>query len=500
MTRLYLSDATVPRMLRISEQAFTFDDVLLLPAHSVVLPKDVNLVTRLTRDIQLNIPLISAAMDTVTESRLAITMAQEGGIGIVHKNMSIEQQAAQVRLVKKFESGVIKDPITVSPATTIRQVLEITRQHDISGVPVVEGEQLVGIVTNRDTRFETRFDAPVSSIMTGKDKLVTVKEGAGREEVLKLLHEHRIEKVLVVDDQFRLRGLITVKDIQKASDKPNACKDDQGRLRVGAAVGVGAGTDERVDQLVNAGVDVIVVDTAHGHSEGVIQRVRWVKQHYPDLQVIGGNIATAAAARALADAGADAVKVGIGPGSICTTRIVAGVGVPQISAVANVAHELKDSGIPLIADGGIRYSGDMAKAVVAGAHSIMVGSMFAGTEEAPGEVELFQGRSYKSYRGMGSLGAMASQQGSSDRYFQEGSEADKLVPEGIEGRVPYKGPLQPVIHQLLGGLRSSMGYTGCATIEEMRTKPQFVHVTVAGMTESHVHDVTITKEAPNYRF
>jgi len=487
-------------MLRISEQAFTFDDVLLLPAHSVVLPKDVNLVTRLTRDIQLNIPLISAAMDTVTESRLAITMAQEGGIGIVHKNMSIEQQAAQVRLVKKFESGVIKDPITVSPATTIRQVLEITRQHDISGVPVVEGEQLVGIVTNRDTRFETRFDAPVSSIMTGKDKLVTVKEGAGREEVLKLLHEHRIEKVLVVDDQFRLRGLITVKDIQKASDKPNACKDDQGRLRVGAAVGVGAGTDERVDQLVNAGVDVIVVDTAHGHSEGVIQRVRWVKQHYPDLQVIGGNIATAAAARALADAGADAVKVGIGPGSICTTRIVAGVGVPQISAVANVAHELKDSGIPLIADGGIRYSGDMAKAVVAGAHSIMVGSMFAGTEEAPGEVELFQGRSYKSYRGMGSLGAMASQQGSSDRYFQEGSEADKLVPEGIEGRVPYKGPLQPVIHQLLGGLRSSMGYTGCATIEEMRTKPQFVHVTVAGMTESHVHDVTITKEAPNYRF
>jgi IMP dehydrogenase len=487
-------------MLRISEQALTFDDVLLLPAHSVVLPKDVDLVTRLTRDIQLNIPLISAAMDTVTESRLAITMAQEGGIGIVHKNMSSEQQANQVRLVKKFESGVIKDPITVSPTTTIREVLEITRQHDISGVPVVEGEQLVGIVTNRDTRFETRFDAPVSTIMTGKDKLVTVKEGAGREEVLRLLHEHRIEKVLVVDGQFRLRGLITVKDIQKASDKPNACKDDQGRLRVGAAVGVGAGTDERVEALVNAGVDVIVVDTAHGHSEGVIQRVRWVKQHYPDLQVIGGNIATAAAARALAEAGADAVKVGIGPGSICTTRIVAGVGVPQISAVANVAQELNGRGIPVIADGGIRYSGDMAKAVAAGAHSIMVGSMFAGTEEAPGEVELFQGRSYKSYRGMGSLGAMASQQGSSDRYFQEGSEADKLVPEGIEGRVPYKGPLQPVIHQLLGGLRSSMGYTGCATIEEMRTKPQFVQVSVAGMTESHVHDVTITKEAPNYRF
>jgi IMP dehydrogenase len=487
-------------MLRISEQALTFDDVLLLPAHSVVLPKDVDLVTRLTRDIQLNIPLISAAMDTVTESRLAITMAQEGGIGIVHKNMSTEQQANQVRLVKKFESGVIKDPITVSPSTTIREVLEITRQHDISGVPVVEGEQLVGIVTNRDTRFETRFDAPVSTIMTGKDKLVTVQEGAGREEVLKLLHEHRIEKVLVVDGQFRLRGLITVKDIQKASDKPNACKDDQGRLRVGAAVGVGAGTDERVEALVNAGVDVIVVDTAHGHSEGVIQRVRWVKQHYPDLQVIGGNIATAAAARALAEAGADAVKVGIGPGSICTTRIVAGVGVPQISAVANVAQELNGRGIPVIADGGIRYSGDMAKAVAAGAHSIMVGSMFAGTEEAPGEVELFQGRSYKSYRGMGSLGAMASQQGSSDRYFQEGSEADKLVPEGIEGRVPYKGPLQPVIHQLLGGLRSSMGYTGCATVEEMRTKPEFVQVSVAGMTESHVHDVTITKEAPNYRF
>jgi len=487
-------------MLRISEQALTFDDVLLLPAHSRVLPKDVDLVTRLTRDIQLNIPLISAAMDTVTESRLAISMAQEGGIGIVHKNMSIEQQASQVRLVKKFESGVIKDPITVSPATTIREVLEITRQHNISGVPVVEGEQLVGIVTNRDTRFETRFDAPVSTIMTGKDKLVTVREGAGRDEVLRLLHEHRIEKVLVVDDQFRLRGLVTVKDIQKASDKPNACKDDQGRLRVGAAVGVGVGTDERVDALVSAGVDVIVVDTAHGHSEGVLQRVRWVKQHYPDLQVIGGNIATAAAARALAEAGADAVKVGIGPGSICTTRIVAGVGVPQISAVANVAHELRAAGIPVIADGGIRYSGDMAKAVAAGAHSIMVGSMFAGTEEAPGEVELFQGRSYKSYRGMGSLGAMASQQGSSDRYFQEGSEADKLVPEGIEGRVPYKGPLQPVIHQLLGGLRSSMGYTGCASIEEMRTKPQFVQVTLAGMTESHVHDVTITKEAPNYRF
>jgi IMP dehydrogenase len=486
-------------MLRISEQSLTFDDVLLLPAHSVVLPKDVDLSTRLTREISLNIPLLSAAMDTVTESRLAIAMAQEGGIGIVHKNMTIEQQAAQVRRVKKYESGVIKDPICVTPDTSISEVLELTRQHNISGVPVVDGENLVGIITNRDTRFESRFDAPVSSIMTGRDKLVTVKEGAEREEVIRLLHQHRIEKVLVVDDDFRLRGMITVKDIQKASDKPNACKDELGRLRVGAAVGVGAGTDERVHALVEAGVDVIVVDTAHGHSEGVLQRVRWAKQQYPDLQVIGGNIATAAAARALVEAGADAVKVGIGPGSICTTRIVAGVGVPQVSAVANVAHELNNSGVPLIADGGIRYSGDMAKAVAAGAYSIMIGSMFAGTEEAPGEVELYQGRSYKSYRGMGSLGAMASQQGSSDRYFQEGSEAEKLVPEGIEGRVPYKGSLQPVIHQLMGGLRSSMGYTGCATIEEMRSRPEFVRVTNAGMAESHVHDVTITKEAPNYR-
>ena len=486
-------------MLRISEQSLTFDDVLLLPAHSMVVPKDVDLTTQLTRDIQLNIPLLSAAMDTVTESRLAIAVAQEGGIGIVHKNMTVEQQANQVRLVKKYESGVIKDPICVSPGTSIREVLELTRQHNISGVPVVDGEDLVGIVTNRDSRFETRYDAPVSSIMTGRDKLVTVKEGAERDEVIRLLHQYRIEKVLVVDDNFQLRGMITVKDIQKASDKPNACKDELGRLRVGAAVGVGAGTDERVEALVEAGVDVVVVDTAHGHSEGVLQRVRWVKKHYPDLQVIGGNIATAAAARALVDAGADCVKVGIGPGSICTTRIVAGVGVPQVSAVANVAHELKSSGIPLIADGGIRYSGDMAKAVVAGAYSIMIGSMFAGVEEAPGEVELYQGRSYKSYRGMGSLGAMGSQQGSSDRYFQEGSDSDKLVPEGIEGRVPYKGPLQPVIHQLMGGLRSSMGYTGCATIEEMRTKPEFIRVTTAGMAESHVHDVTITKEAPNYR-
>ncbi|HHO67914.1 MAG TPA: IMP dehydrogenase [Gammaproteobacteria bacterium] len=485
--------------MRVFEQALTFDDVLLLPAHSLVLPRDVDLKTRVTRDIQLNIPILSAAMDTVTEARLAIALAQEGGMGIVHKNMTGTQQAAQVRAVKKFESGVIKDPITVSPDTSIREVLEITRAHNISGVPVVEGEQLVGIVTNRDTRFETRFDAPVSSIMTGKDKLVTVKEGASREEVLQLLHKYRIEKVLVVDDDFRLRGLITVKDIQKASDKPNACKDDQGRLRVGAAVGVGAGTDERVEALVEAEVDVIVVDTAHGHSQGVLDRVAWVKKNFPQVQVIGGNIATAAAAKALVEAGADGVKVGIGPGSICTTRIVAGVGVPQISAVAHVAEALEGTGVPLIADGGIRYSGDVAKAIAAGAHSIMVGSMFAGTEEAPGEVELFQGRSYKSYRGMGSLGAMAGQQGSSDRYFQEASDAEKLVPEGIEGRVPYKGPLQPVIHQLLGGLRSSMGYTGCATIDEMRSKPQFVRVTGAGMAESHVHDVQITKEAPNYR-
>ncbi|HSJ47804.1 MAG TPA: IMP dehydrogenase [Gammaproteobacteria bacterium] len=485
--------------MRIAEEALTFDDVLLLPAHSSILPRDVSLATNLTREIRLNIPLMSAAMDTVTEARLAIALAQEGGIGIVHKNMTNEQQAAQVRAVKKFESGVIKDPITVGPGTSIREVLALTRANNISGVPVVEGGQLVGIVTNRDTRFESRFDAPVSSIMTPKNKLVTVKEGAEKDEIIRLLHEHRIEKVLVVDDKFQLRGLVTVKDIQKASDKPLSCKDDQGRLRVGAAVGVGAGTDERVAALVEAGVDVIVVDTAHGHSQGVLDRVAWVKKHFPEVQVIGGNIATAAAAEALVKAGADAVKVGIGPGSICTTRIVAGVGVPQISAVANVAAALKKSGVPLIADGGIRYSGDMAKAIAAGAHCIMVGSMFAGTEEAPGEVELFQGRSYKSYRGMGSLGAMGASQGSSDRYFQEGSETEKLVPEGIEGRVPYKGSLQPVIHQLMGGLSSSMGYTGCATIEEMRTKPQFVRVTNAGMAESHVHDVQITKEAPNYR-
>jgi IMP dehydrogenase len=413
--------------------------------------------------------------------------------------MTVNQQSDHVRTVKKFESGVIKNPITVTPDTSIREVLDLTRAHNISGVPVCDGGGLVGIVTHRDLRFETGYDNPVSSIMTPKERLVTVREGAERDEILKLLHEHRIEKVLVVGDNFELRGLVTVKDIQKARDWPNACKDDQGQLRVGAAVGVGAGTDERVEALVAAGVDVIVVDTAHGHAQGVIDRVRWVKANFPDMQVIGGNIATASAARALIEAGADAVKVGIGPGSICTTRIVAGVGVPQISAVANVAKELRVPGIPLIADGGIRYSGDMAKAVAAGAHSIMVGSMFAGTEEAPGEVELYQGRSYKSYRGMGSLGAMGSQEGSSDRYFQEGSDAGKLVPEGIEGRVPYKGPLQPVIHQLLGGLRSSMGYTGCRSIEEMRTKPEFVRVTAAGIKESHVHDVQITKEAPNYR-
>ncbi len=487
-------------MLRIAEEALTFDDVLLLPAHSTVLPKDVHLQSKLSRGITLNIPLVSAAMDTVTEARLAIALAQEGGIGIIHKNMTIEEQAVQVSMVKKFESGVIKDPLTVGPNTSIQAVLDLTRAHNISGVPVVDGEDLVGIVTSRDLRFEKNYENPVSSIMTPKDRLVTVSEGTRRGEIRKLLHENRIEKVLVVDDKFQLRGLVTVKDIQKAKENPFACKDEQGRLRVGAAVGVGAaGTDERVSALVNAGVDVLVVDTAHGHSKGVLDRVAWVKKHFPQVQVIGGNIATAAAALALVEAGADAVKVGIGPGSICTTRIVAGVGVPQISAVANVAEALKDSGVPVIADGGIRYSGDMAKALVAGAYTIMVGSMFAGTEEAPGEVELFQGRSYKSYRGMGSMGAMASKQGSSDRYFQEDSDAEKLVPEGIEGRVPFKGPMQPVIHQLLGGVRSSMGYTGCATIDEMRTKPQFVRITGAGMQESHVHDVQITKEAPNYR-
>lgn len=485
--------------MRIAQEALTFDDVLLVPAYSNVLPRDVNLATKLTRDITINIPLLSAAMDTVTESRLAIAMAQEGGLGILHKNMTIEQQAEEVRKVKKFESGVVRDPITVSPTTTIGEVVELTRTHNISGVPVVDGDDLVGIVTSRDLRFETHYENPVSSIMTKKDKLVTVKEDASRDEVLNLLHTNRIEKVLVVDDQFHLTGMITVKDIQKQTDNPNASKDDQERLRVGAAVGIGAESQARVEALAAAGVDVIVVDTAHGHSQGVLDQVKWVKQNFPQVQVIGGNIATGEAALALVEAGADAVKVGIGPGSICTTRIVAGVGVPQISAISNVAAALEGTGVPLIADGGIRFSGDIAKALVAGAHSIMIGGMFAGTEEAPGEVELYQGRAYKSYRGMGSLGAMSQKQGSSDRYFQESNEADKLVPEGIEGRVPFKGSLGAVVHQLVGGIRASMGYTGSANIEEMRTKPQFVKVTAAGMNESHVHDVTIIKEAPNYR-
>jgi IMP dehydrogenase len=484
--------------MRILQEALTFDDVLLLPAHSTILPKDADLRTRLTRGIQLNIPVVSAAMDTVTEARLAIALAQEGGLGVIHKNMSAEQQAQQVRMVKKFESGVIKDPITVSPRTSIREVLDLTHSYNISGVPVVDGEDLVGIVTSRDLRFETRLDNPVTTIMTPKERLVTVREGADREEALALLHKHRIEKVLVVNDKFQLRGMITVKDIQKSKDYPSACKDEQGSLRVGAAVGTGEGTDERVEALVQAGVDVIVVDTAHGHSQGVLDRVRWVKQRFPDVQVIGGNIATAQAARDLVEYGADAVKVGIGPGSICTTRIIAGVGVPQITAIANVAEALKGTDVPLIADGGIRFSGDVAKAIVAGAHCVMIGGLFAGTEEAPGEVELYQGRSYKAYRGMGSLGAM--QQGSSDRYFQEDSgNVNKLVPEGIEGRVPYKGPLLNIVHQLLGGLRSSMGYVGSKDIEQMRSKPEFVRVSPAGMRESHVHDVTITKEAPNYR-
>jgi IMP dehydrogenase len=483
--------------MRICQEALTFDDVLLVPARSEILPNDANLKTKITQGISLNIPLISAAMDTVTESGLAIAIAQEGGMGIIHKNLSPTEQARQVARVKKFESGVIKDPITITPDTMIRKVIESTRENQISGLPVLGPDGLVGIVTKRDLRFETNLDQPVSSVMTPKERLVTVKEGASRDEILGLLHKHRIERLLVVDDDFRLKGMITVKDITKEAVYPLACKDDQGRLRVGAAVGTGKDTEERVEALVRADVDVIVVDTAHGHSKGVIERVAWVKKNFPQVQVIGGNIATAHAARDLVDAGADAVKVGIGPGSICTTRIVAGVGVPQISAISNVALALKDTGIPCIADGGIRFSGDVSKALVAGAHSVMIGSMFAGTEEAPGEVELYQGRSYKSYRGMGSLGAM--QKGSSDRYFQSENAAEKLVPEGIEGRVPYKGPLSSIVHQLLGGVRSSMGYVGCANIEELRTKPEFVRVTNAGMTESHVHDVTITKEAPNYR-
>lgn len=486
--------------MRITEEALTFDDVLLIPDDSRILPRDVSLKTRLTQAIELNIPLLSAAMDTVTESRLAITMAQEGGMGIIHKSMSVAEQAAEVLQVKKFESGVIKDPVTVSPHTSIGEVLEITRTNRISGVPVVDGNDLVGIVTSRDLRFETHFNEPVSTIMTPKDRLVTVLEGAEKDEVISLLHSHRIEKVLVVNKNFELRGMITVKDIQKAKENPLASKDDSGRLRVGAAIGTGADTDERVHALVEAGVDVVVVDTSHGHHIGVLEKVSWVKKTFPDLQVIGGNIATAAAAEALVKAGADAVKVGIGPGSICTTRIVAGVGVPQITAVSNVAKALEKYGVPLIADGGVRYSGDISKAIVAGAHCVMLGGLLAGTDESPGEIELYQGRSYKSYRGMGSLGAMSQKQGSSDRYFQETTdEVEKLVPEGIEGRVPYKGSVVAIIYQLMGGLRSSMGYVGAADIQTMRTRPKFVRITGAGMRESHVHNVSITKEAPNYR-
>ena len=486
-------------MLTIVQEALTFDDVLLLPAYSTVLPKDVSLRTRLTRGIQLNIPLVSAAMDTVTESRMAIAMAQNGGIGILHKNMDISVQAAEVRRVKKFEAGMVKDPITVSPETTVRELIAITEANNISGVPVVKDGKVVGIVTGRDTRFETNFEQPVSNIMTGQDRLVTVKEGESKENIQALLQKHRIERVLVIDDNYGLKGLITVTDFRKAELYPNSCKDDLGRLRVGAAVGTGAETAARVEALVEAGVDAIVVDTAHGHSAGVIERVRWVKQNYPQVQVIGGNIATGDAALALLDAGADAVKVGIGPGSICTTRIVAGIGVPQISAIDQVANALKEQ-IPLIADGGIRFSGDMAKALGAGASTIMVGSLMAGTEEAPGEVEFFQGRYYKAYRGMGSLGAMAGSTGSADRYFQDAKAgAEKLVPEGIEGRVPYKGPMGAIVHQMMGGLRSSMGYTGSATVQDLRENAKFVKITSAGMQESHVHDVTITKEAPNYR-
>ncbi len=488
-------------MLRIVDEALTFDDVLLLPAYSEILPKAANLTTRLTKSITLNLPLISAAMDTVTESEMAITMAQLGGLGILHKSMDIDKQAMQVRRVKKFEAGTVVDPITVHPEMTIGELLRLTQDNNISGVPVVEKgtDKVIGIVTHRDWRFETNLSLPVSHIMTPKEQLVTVKEGESNENIKRLLHEHRIEKVIVINDDFRLRGLITVNDFAKAENNPNACKDEHGRLRVGAAVGTGADTQARVEALIAADVDIIVVDTAHGHSRGVIDKVSWIKKNFPHVQVIGGNIATGDAAKALRDAGADAVKVGIGPGSICTTRIIAGVGVPQISAIDNVASALQDS-IPLIADGGIRYSGDMAKAIAAGASCIMVGSLMAGTEEAPGEVELFQGRYYKAYRGMGSLGAMSGQNGSSDRYFQDAKEGvEKLVPEGIEGRVPYKGPVAGIVNQMVGGLRSSMGYTGCATIEEMRTKPQFVKVTSAGMKESHVHDVQITKEAPNYR-
>ena len=485
--------------MRVIEEALTFDDVLLVPAHSEVLPQQVSLETRLTPRIKLNIPLISAAMDTVTESRLAIALAAQGGMGIIHKNMSPEQQAREVLQVKKYEAGVIRDPVTVNPGTSIGEVMQITRANNISGVPVVDGSNLAGIVTSRDLRFETRFDDPVANIMTPRERLVTVEEGAGTEEIISLLHKHRIEKVLVVNGDFELKGMVTVKDIHKAQEFPNSCKDEDERLRVGAAVGVGPGTTERIAALVAAGVDVLVVDTAHGHSEGVLQTVSEIKADYPGCEVIGGNVVTAEGALALVKVGVDAVKVGVGPGSICTTRIVTGVGMPQISAVANVAEGLKGTGVPFISDGGIRYSGDMAKTLAAGAWSVMIGSLFAGAEEAPGEVELFQGRSYKSYRGMGSVGAMSQQHGSSDRYFQENDEIEKLVPEGIEGRVPYKGPLDAIVHQLVGGLRAAMGYTGCRNLEEMRDKPNFVKLTGAGMKESHAHDVTITKEPPNYR-
>ena len=486
--------------MRIAKEALTFDDVLLQPGYSSVLPHEVDLSTQLTRDIRLNIPLVSAAMDSVTEARLAIAIAQEGGIGIIHKNMPIQQQAREVLQVKKFESGIVRNPITVSPDMTIREVLDLTHSMGISGVPVVDGKKTVGIVTGRDLRFETRMDAAVSEVMTPQTRLITVAEGASNDEVKSLLHQHRIEKVLVVDDDFELKGMITAKDFQKAKDFPQACKDGSGALRVGAAVGTGYDTDDRVDALIEAGVDVIIVDTAHGFSKGVIERVRKIKDANSDIQVIGGNIVTGEAAESLVEAGADGVKVGVGPGSICTTRIVAGVGVPQISAVADVAASLRNTDVPFIADGGIRYSGDIAKALVAGAHTVMIGGLFAGTEESPGEVELYQGRSYKSYRGMGSIGAMGQSHGSSDRYFQDATEElEKLVPEGVEGRVAYKGSLVAIVHQLIGGVRAAMGYTGSGNIEEMRTRPEFVQITGAGMKESHVHDVTITKEPPNYR-
>jgi IMP dehydrogenase len=485
--------------MRVVQKALTFDDVSLIPAHSTVLPREVSLRTKLTTDITLNVPIVSAAMDTVTEARLAIAIAQEGGIGIIHKNMPPEAQAAEVTKVKRFESGIVKDPITVSPNMKVREVIKLTQQHKISGLPVINaGGRVVGIVTNRDLRFETKLDQPVKNIMTPRERLVTVGEGAKREEALALMHRHRLERVLVVNKRFELRGLVTVKDILKSTEHPNACKDRLGSLRVGAAIGVGEGTEERAEALIEAGADVIVVDTAHGHSKNVLDRVRWVKRHFPRTQVIGGNIATATAAKALVDHGADGVKVGIGPGSICTTRIVAGVGVPQITAVVNVAKGLSRTGVPVIADGGIRYSGDMAKAIAAGAHAVMIGSLFAGTEESPGDIELFQGRSYKTYRGMGSLGAM--QQGAADRYFQDAEpDTEKLVPEGVEGRVPYKGQLSPLVQQLIGGLRASMGYLGCSSVEQVRTKAEFVEITLAGVRESHVHDVQIVKEAPNYR-